>query len=201
MPSTDWNWDAMHGYTCEPAGLSQKKGAPGHEEKQSRLQQGEVSQLGELGHVMKTEHQGSKQEVAHSKHAHATFEQFLWGFRYDTKLHKYTIKQLEDGCSVTLLRLTRTLCTWCERKQQVKGYEGGHDSSRYSKCKGSTEDAQEDTEGLQQGHGLKAVAVVSCGLVRHNGAEGRRDRDVHVSIYMENKNKDKEWWKANWSNV
>lgn len=69
----------MHGCTCEPAGLSQKKGAPGHEEKQSRLQQGEVSQLGELGHVMKTERQGSKQEVAHSKHVHATLEHFFSG--------------------------------------------------------------------------------------------------------------------------
>lgn len=62
----------------------------------------------------------------------------------------------------------------------MNGYESCHDSSRYSKSKGSTEDAQEDTEGLQQGHGLKAVTVVSCRLVRHDGAEGRRHRDVDV---------------------
>lgn len=38
--------------TCESTGLSQKKGAPRHEEKESCLQQGEVPQLSELGHVM-----------------------------------------------------------------------------------------------------------------------------------------------------
>lgn len=45
--------------TCEPAGLGQQEGAPGHEEKQSRLKQGEVPELGELGHVMATESQGA----------------------------------------------------------------------------------------------------------------------------------------------
>ena len=44
--------------TCEPAGLSQQEGAPGHEEKERCLQQREVSQLSELGHVIKTESQG-----------------------------------------------------------------------------------------------------------------------------------------------
>ena len=37
--------------TGEAAGLSQQEGAPGHEEEEGRLQKGEVSQLGELGHV------------------------------------------------------------------------------------------------------------------------------------------------------
>lgn len=50
--------------TCEPAGLSQQEGAPGHEEKQSCLQQREVPEFGELGHVTKTESQGAKQKLA-----------------------------------------------------------------------------------------------------------------------------------------
>lgn len=45
----------MSGRTSEAAGLSQQEGAPGHKEKQSRLQQWEVPQLGELGHVITTE--------------------------------------------------------------------------------------------------------------------------------------------------
>lgn len=53
----------------------------------------------------------------------------------------------------------------------VKGYESSHDSSGNAKSEGSTEDTQKDAKGLQQGHGLEAVAVVSCRLVRHDGAE------------------------------
>lgn len=37
--------------TCEPAGLRQQEGAPGHEEEEGRLQQREAVQLGELGDV------------------------------------------------------------------------------------------------------------------------------------------------------
>lgn len=114
-------------------------------------------------------------------------------YTYDTKLHMRM-------AAVWLCCISCTPCeyywTWCDCKQQVRGYESCHDSSRYSQSKGSTEDTQEDAKGLQQGHGLKAVAVVSCRLVRHDGAEGRRDREVDVSIYTENANEDKEWWKA-----
>lgn len=78
----------------------------------------------------------------------------------------------------------------------MKGYESCHDSSSYPKSKGSTEDTQEDAEGLQQGHGLKAVAVVSCRLVRHDGAEGQRDADVN--IYMERRNGHQDFGKRNW---
>lgn len=56
--------------TCEPAGFSQQERAPGHEEKQSCLQQGEVPQLGELGHVIKSKSQGVKQKLA-NPHLHA----------------------------------------------------------------------------------------------------------------------------------
>lgn len=38
-------------HTCEAAGLGQQKGAPGHEEEESRLQEWEAVQLGELGDV------------------------------------------------------------------------------------------------------------------------------------------------------
>lgn len=58
----------------------------------------------------------------------------------------------------------------------MKGYESSHDSSGHPKSKGSTEDAQEDAKGFQQGHGLEAVAVVPCRLVCHNGAEVQIDR-------------------------
>lgn len=58
----------------------------------------------------------------------------------------------------------------------MRGYESCHDSSGHAKSEGPAEDAQEDTEGLQQGHGLEAVAVVSCGLVRHDGAAVRREK-------------------------
>lgn len=54
--------------TCEPAGLSQQERAPGHQEKQSCLQQREVPQLGELGHVIKIKGQGAKQKLAHPQH-------------------------------------------------------------------------------------------------------------------------------------
>lgn len=67
---------------------------------------------------------------------------------------------------------------YCNRPRdtQVRGYESCHDSSGHAKSKGAAEDAQEDTEGLQHGHGLEAVAVVSCGLVRHDGAEVRIEK-------------------------
>ena len=45
--------------TSEAAGLGQQEGAPRHEEEEGRLQKGEVSQLGELGHVtrrLRTQH-------------------------------------------------------------------------------------------------------------------------------------------------
>lgn len=58
----------------------------------------------------------------------------------------------------------------------MRGYESCHDSSSHAKSKGPAEDAQEDTEGLQQGRDLKAVTVVSCRLVRHDGADVRRKR-------------------------
>lgn len=51
--------------TCEPAGLRQQESAPGHEEEESRLQQGEVPQLRELGHVNKIESQGAKTKRRH----------------------------------------------------------------------------------------------------------------------------------------
>lgn len=83
-------------------------------------------------------------------------------------------------CSYTLLLLMHSSdykCTLCDGKQQVEGYKSCHDSSGYPKSKGSTEDTQEDAKGFQQGHGLKAVAVVSGRLVRHNGAKrGERQR-------------------------
>lgn len=63
----------------------------------------------------------------------------------------------------------------CNGKQQLKGYESCHDTSGDPKSEGSTEDAQEDAEGFQQGHGFKAVAIVSCRLVCHNGAEEQID--------------------------
>lgn len=37
--------------TCEPAGLGQQEGAPGHEEEERRFQQREAVQLCELGDV------------------------------------------------------------------------------------------------------------------------------------------------------
>lgn len=37
--------------TCKPTGFCQEEGAPGHQEEQRRLQQGEAVQLGKLGHV------------------------------------------------------------------------------------------------------------------------------------------------------
>lgn len=37
--------------TCKSTGFSQKKRAPGHQEKERRLQQGEAVQLSKLGHV------------------------------------------------------------------------------------------------------------------------------------------------------
>lgn len=40
--------------TCETTGLSQQECAPRHEEEQSCLQQLEVPQFGELGHVQTT---------------------------------------------------------------------------------------------------------------------------------------------------
>lgn len=64
--------------------------------------------------------------------------------------------------------------------KQVRGYESCHDSSGHAKSEGPAEDAQEDTEGLEQGHGLEAVAVVSCGLVRHDGAAARRGKKRSV---------------------
>lgn len=60
-----------------------------------------------------------------------------------------------------------------QSEQGWKGYESCHDSSGHSESKGSTEDAQEDAKGFQQGHGLKAVAVVSSWLIGHNRAEDR----------------------------
>ena len=42
---------ALAQLTCEAAGLCQQERAPGHEEKEGRLQQGEAVQLGELGDV------------------------------------------------------------------------------------------------------------------------------------------------------
>lgn len=60
--------------------------------------------------------------------------------------------------------------------QYVSGYESCHESGRHPKSKGATKDAKEDAERFQHGHGLKAVAVVSCRLVRHDGAEGQIDR-------------------------
>lgn len=48
--------------TCETAGLSQQKRTPGHQEKESRLQQREVSQLGELRHVRKNQVKEKKQK-------------------------------------------------------------------------------------------------------------------------------------------
>lgn len=55
----------------------------------------------------------------------------------------------------------------------MKGYECSHDSGGHPESKRSTEDAEEDAEGLEHGHGLKAVAVVPCRLIRHNGAGGQ----------------------------
>lgn len=66
-------------------------------------------------------------------------------------------------------KLQATMVKYCH----VKGYERGQDSSNYSQSKRSTEDAQKDAKGLQHGHGLEAVAVVPCRLIRHNGAEGQ----------------------------
>lgn len=60
-----WHVCPAHGFTCEPAGLGQQEGAPGHEEEESRLQQGKVPQLSELGHVMKS--QGAEQEAAQTQ--------------------------------------------------------------------------------------------------------------------------------------
>lgn len=62
--------------TCEPAGLRQQKGAPGHEKEERRLQQGEVPELRELGHVTKIESQGAKtkRRHIHSQHAALTSE-------------------------------------------------------------------------------------------------------------------------------
>lgn len=57
----------------------------------------------------------------------------------------------------------------------MKRYESGHDPGGHSKSEGPAEDPQEDAKGLQHGHGLEAVAVVSCRLVRHDGAEGQTD--------------------------
>lgn len=56
-------------------------------------------------------------------------------------------------------------------EKEVKGYESSHDASGHSKSQGSTENTQKDAKGFQHGHGLKAVAVVSCRLVRYNGTE------------------------------
>lgn len=53
----------VRGHTCEPTGLGQQEGAPGHEEKQGRLQQREVPQLRKLGHVIKNDRQGAKAKV------------------------------------------------------------------------------------------------------------------------------------------
>lgn len=58
-----------------------------------------------------------------------------------------------------------------QSEQRWKGYKSSHDSSGHSESKGSTEDTQEDAKGFQQGHGLKAVAVVSSRLVCHDRAE------------------------------
>lgn len=73
--------------------------------------------------------------------------------------------------------------------QPLKGYESGHDASGHPKSKRSTEDTQEDAEGIQQGHGLKAVAVVSRRLVRHNGAEAQIDREYTQIKHLRGKNK------------
>lgn len=73
----------------------------------------------------------------------------------------------------------------CAAKQQVKEYESCHDAGSHPESKRATEDAQEDAEGLQQSRGLEAVAVVSCRLVRHDGAEGQRDRDAEGNVYTE----------------
>lgn len=51
-----------------------------------------------------------------------------------------------------------------------EGYESRHDSRRHPESEGAAEDAQEDAEGLEQRHGLEAVAVVSSRLVGHDGA-------------------------------
>ena len=65
--------------TCEAAGLGQQERAPGHEEKKSRLQQGEVSQFSELGHVIKTESQG-RNENWHIQDNNMTILKYRGGY-------------------------------------------------------------------------------------------------------------------------
>lgn len=68
----------------------------------------------------------------------------------------------------------------------MKGYEGGHNSCNNTESKRAAEDAQKDAEGLQHGHGLKAVAVVTCRLVRHNGAAGKTE-SMHAKPFRRKK--------------
>lgn len=157
----------MCGRTCEPTGLSQQEGAPGHEEKQGRLQQREVPQLRKLGHVIQKRSSRSKTESRHATHS-------------VTQTCTDMIPQLEGNCfKASGVVLVPIMHTWqilehtmrCYRGE-VKGYESRHDSCSHPESERSTEDAQEDAEGLQQSHGLEAVAVVSGRLVRHDGAAG-----------------------------